>query len=71
MKAYQIPAGASLSLYTVSGELVITLQPDATGLITWNGKNGNGASVSGGVYYYVIKNKDKILLSGKLLVIID
>jgi flagellar hook assembly protein FlgD len=60
-----------MRIYTVSGELVIKLQPDGTGLITWGGRNSNGSKVSSGVYYYLIKSGSTTLLSGKLLVITD
>jgi hypothetical protein len=72
LKAYQVPVGYSLYIYTVSGELVLDpLTPDNTGLITWNGRNKNGVVVSTGTYYYVIRNGSSTLLAGKILVLIE
>jgi hypothetical protein len=72
LKAYQVPPDATMTIYTVSGELVIDPRsPDAAGYIYWNGRNKNGMMVSTGTYYYVIKNGSSTLLSGKLLVLID
>jgi hypothetical protein len=72
-KAYQVPAGATMSIYTVSGELVFGPQgADSTGLIWWNGKNKSGTKVSTGVYYYVIQvGNSKPILMGKVLVVMD
>jgi len=70
LRAYQVPPGATMSVYTVSCELVLPpLSPDATGLITWNGTNKNGRTVSSGIYYYVIQASHKTLLAGKILVL--
>lgn len=72
LKAFQVPAGAELSIYTVSGETVVgPLQPDPTGLITWDGTNKNGVRVSTGAYYYVIQSGSSTLLEGKLLILMD
>ncbi len=68
LKAYQVPSGATMSLYTLSGEMVDQLTPNSSGYIYWYGANQNGVPVSAGVYYYVIKNGNSTLLSGKLLV---
>lgn len=71
LKAYQVPAGATMSIYTVSGESVVNppLLPDTTGTIYWDGRNSNGSPVSAGIYYYVIKNGNSTLLSGKILLV--
>lgn len=70
LKVYQVPSGATMNIYTLSGELVIgPLNPDSNGYITWDGRNKNKVWVSNGIYYYVIKNSGKILLSGKILYI--
>lgn len=67
-KAYQVPSGGSMNIYTLSGELVAgPLTPDSTGLIWWNGTNKRGVNVADGIYYYVIKNGGKVLLAGKIL----
>jgi len=70
LKAYIVPPQTVMSLYTVSGELVNSVV-EVGGLIGWNGTNNFGTMVSTGTYYYVIKNKDKVLLTGKVLVLID
>ncbi len=71
-RAYQVPSGATMSIYTVSGELVIKLGQDPNypgGYIDWNGDNSKGVPVSAGIYYYVIQNNNSTLLSGKVLVL--
>ena len=70
LKAYFVPPNSVMSFYSVSGELVNKVG-EVGGLIGWDGRNNFGAMVSSGTYYYVIKNKDSILLKGKVLVLID
>jgi hypothetical protein len=70
LKAGIAPSGSTMDLYTVSGESVIHLH-EVAGMILWDGRNKYGVKVSGGIYYYIIKNGGSTLLSGKLLIIID
>jgi hypothetical protein len=70
LKAGIAPSGSTMDLYTVSGESVIHLH-EVDGMILWDGRNKYGVKVSGGIYYYIIKNGGSTLLSGKLLIIID
>lgn len=72
-RAYMVPSGATMSIYTISGELVIKLgeDPDYPGYIDWNGKNNKGLPASSGIYFYVIQNNNSTLLSGKVLVLRD
>lgn len=70
LKAYMVPTSATMTIYTLSGELVrSSLTPDSTGLITWDGKNNKTVWVSDGIYYYVIQNKGSTLATGKILFI--
>ena len=52
----------TLSVYTVSGELVTTLLDEAmsagTFSITWNGRSSSGRAVSSGLYLYRIQASD-------------
>lgn len=69
------PAKVSVEIYTIQGALVRTMQPsfETTGSheMTWDGKNNEGATVTNGVYFYVVKTGQKqctgklSLLSGK------
>ena len=70
LKAYQCPPGSVMTFYTVSGELVRS-SGEVGGMIPWDGRNNAGAMVSTGTYYYVIKNNDVVLLTGKVLVLIS
>ncbi|MBK8870941.1 MAG: T9SS type A sorting domain-containing protein [Elusimicrobia bacterium] len=45
-----IPTGAQLKIYTLSGELVAELPEDGTGRAKWDARNANGESVASGVY---------------------
>ncbi len=68
MKMSCLPAGTTVSFYTVSGELVRTV-PENGGMSLWDGHNQSGAWVSPGVYYYVIQKGNQVLATGKFLVI--
>ncbi|HVZ80520.1 MAG TPA: hypothetical protein VHE12_06900 [bacterium] len=70
LKAYQVPPGATMGIYTLSGEQVLPpMSPDGLGWIKWDGKNQNGVPVSAGIYYYVITKGSTVLLKGKLLIV--
>lgn len=71
LKAYQVPLTAGMNIYTLSGEALFSspLTPDSSGHIYWDGTNENGVPVSAGIDYYVIKDGNKVLLSGKILVL--
>jgi len=56
--AYEVPAGGaqvSLKIYDVSGRLVRTLvdgyEPSGTRTVTWDGRDGKGQPVAGGIYF--------------------
>jgi hypothetical protein len=52
-----LPAAAGLKLYTVTGELVRTIDyPNATGRAYWDGKNDGGVRVASGVYLLFINS---------------
>lgn len=68
LKAYEVPAGSTLTIYTLAGEPVST-SDEMNGLIEWDGRNRQGRPVAPGVYYYVILNKGQIFHRGKLLVV--
>ena len=57
-----------MSYYTLSGELVKNLGETSPGYIDLDGKNTNGVPVSTGIYFYVIQNNNKVLLTGKVLI---
>jgi hypothetical protein len=69
LRVYQAPTNAVLSIYTVSGELVIAVDADNQGWIRWEGQNKNGSPVSGGIYYYVVQSGYNTLLKGTLLIV--
>jgi hypothetical protein len=73
LKVYKVPEGSSMSLYSLTGELVahnIMEKPYGSGWIYWDGTNNYYVPVSSGIYYYVILDKGgSTLLKGKLLVI--
>lgn len=61
-----LPLGASLRIYSVSGDLVADLRGQAgRGTITWNGLNEAGFLVAAGVYYYVAESETGESVSGR------
>ena len=69
-----VPAGASVSIYTLSGEAVwgggqSSLQYGSPDTATWDGMNRNGVPVSPGVYYYAIQQGNRLVQRGKFLVV--
>lgn len=68
-----VPAGASVSIYTLSGEAVwgsgqSSFQYGSPDTATWEGTNQDGVPVSPGVYYYAIQQGSQLLQRGKFLV---
>ena len=60
---------ARVRIYTISGELVRTLDKfDAGDSVDWNVRNSRGSMVDSGVYLYLIKNGAQTK-KGKLMVI--
>lgn len=60
---------AKVRIYTVSGELVRSLDKNDSGeTLDWDVKNSRGQSVASGVYVYVVKS-GALKASGKLMVI--
>lgn len=72
-----VVTNAVLKVYTVSGELVVTLKDDGTqgdliendGMISWNGKNRDGNVVASGIYLYMVTKEKSRVCSGKFVVI--
>jgi hypothetical protein len=67
LKIQCVPAGATVNIYTVSGEMVHQ-ETAPGGLIQWDGKTMNGRVVATGVYYYLIRQGDQILAEGVLII---
>jgi len=56
-----------IKVYTMAGELVVTLYGENTDGITWDLSNSSGSSVSGGVYLLMIESTDVDQMPGKSL----
>lgn len=54
-----LPAGAVLKIYALSGEFVAALTADASGLARWDGKNDLGRKVASGLYLAVVSSEGK------------
>jgi len=79
LKIFGVTATSDLSIYTLSGDLVIKLGAGETknsssnnaavnGTIYWDGKNDVGENTAAGLYYYLIKDKTGKMSKGKILV---
>ena len=71
MKFDKLPADAILSIYSLSGKLVRTLNETDfgnNGVILWNGKNTLGDYISQGIYIYMLKTPDGQKKTGKIAV---
>jgi sugar lactone lactonase YvrE len=66
VKCADMPEGASLTIYTISGEKVFTAQEKGF-RVEWDGKNEKGSPVVSGIYYYVVHRNQETLLSGVLI----
>ncbi|HEY5038399.1 MAG TPA: SBBP repeat-containing protein, partial [bacterium] len=68
LKMSCVPAGATVSFFTVSGELVKQVQENG-GMAIWDGRNQFGTRVSSGIYNYVIQQGAQVFQAGKFLVV--
>jgi hypothetical protein len=50
-----LPAGASVRIYTYLGEKLADLTGDAAGIASWDGKNRRGSWVASGVYIVLVE----------------
>jgi hypothetical protein len=67
LKAGVLPSGASIIIYTVSGERV-TQVFELNGTAVWFGLTQSGNWISPGAYYYRVELKGATLLKGVLIV---
>jgi hypothetical protein len=54
-----LPAGASVKIYTFLGELVRSLKADVNGMAHWDSANDAGRAAASGVYIAFIRTSDK------------
>jgi hypothetical protein len=76
LKVDCVPSGGSVAFYTLSGEKVREVppgpaSPDRARIALWDGRNEQGRPVAPGIYYYAIREGDRVLGTGKILVIGD
>lgn len=65
----KLTTAASIKIYTVSGELVRTVEKDSTNdAISWDVLNESGQKIASGLYIYIITS-GSMSKSGKLIVI--
>jgi hypothetical protein len=68
LKIATLPAGAIVSFYTVSGELVNQFTA-VNQEVQWNGRNMQGRLVATGIYIYVIQVNHRVLQEGKIILV--
>ena len=68
LKFDNCPAGTSISIFTISGELV-RKYTGVSGRQTWDGKNNGGSDTASGVYLYVIDQSGGPTTSGKIFLV--
>ena len=70
IKFLGLPQGSKFTLYTLSGELILTFT-SGTGVHYWDGRNAYGSFVSPGVYLYAVRFTDdsKKTVVGKIFII--
>jgi len=74
--------GATLEIFTISGELVQTITDSSPGqpcganelpawgtYYCWNGRNKMGFPVATGIYFYVVQNGNQTMQRGKFLIV--
>ena len=65
----QLPASASIKIYTISGQLVDSVDASGVGLFNWDARNGAGRDVASGLYIAVITSPGSKTVTRKLLII--
>jgi hypothetical protein len=68
LKFLDMPPGANIGIYTISGENVINIHADYP-LVYWDGKNSFGSKIAPGIYFYMISTSQEVL-TGKIFVIV-
>jgi hypothetical protein len=70
LKVIGMPAGSTLNIYTVSGEMVKRQQAGNgfNGWTEWDCRSDWGDIAATGVYYYVIRLDDRTLAKGALVI---
>ena len=65
-----LPTQASIRIYTVSGELVRSINKNNAGTdADWDVRNDTGSQVASGLYLYIIDSGDSARKTGKLIVL--
>lgn len=65
-----LPAGASVRVYTLKGELVCEVtDQDSDGLIFWDAKNKSGKDLASGVYVFVVSTHRGRHSRGKVVIV--
>jgi hypothetical protein len=69
LKFVNMVPGSLITIYTVSGEIVTSIDCPKV-REEWNGKNRQGASISPGIYFYLITNQNtKQIKRGKIFIV--
>lgn len=50
-----IPPGSTVTLYTLTGEKLVQVSANSSGVASWDGRNQSGLNVASGVYFALIE----------------
>jgi hypothetical protein len=69
LKFANVPPGSIITMFTISGEMVVTIDVPQVRAV-WDGKNNHNHAVSPGVYFYLVKNMySRQITKGKVFVV--
>lgn len=69
VKFKNLTATSTVYIFSVNGELIREIPSEGFGLVRWKGRNQGGSLVAGGIYLWVVRDKNRNRKAGKIAVI--